>query len=102
MSNDSSEQARVAGHGRNPDACAPTRVQAEIGRPAAEYGQYGMVREGSHETQGLSEPQIRGTEPMVNPKQEMLERSRHQQAVSGQPTTGRDSAPGGDASHPTQ
>lgn len=102
MSNDSTEQARVAGHGRNPDASAPTRIQAEIGRPAAEYGQYGMVREGSREAQGLSEPQIRGTEPMVNPKQEVLERARHQQAVPGQPTAGRDSAFEDGATRPTR
>lgn len=60
---DSNEIARVAGHGRDVDGTAPAQVQADVGKPSAEHGQYGMVREGSKEAQGLSEEQIRGVVP---------------------------------------
>jgi hypothetical protein len=63
ISTDSNEIARVAGHGRDVDGSAPRQVQAEVGMPSAEHGQYGMVREGSKEAQGLREEQIRGVEP---------------------------------------
>lgn len=67
VNTDRNEMTRVAGHGRDPDAVAPTRVQAVVGVPQAEHGQYDMVREGSREAQGLSEEQIRGVTPIGPP-----------------------------------
>jgi hypothetical protein len=60
---DENEIARIAGHGRDVDGSAPRQVRAEVGAPAAEHSEYGLVREGSRQAQGLSEEQIRGVEP---------------------------------------
>lgn len=56
-----------------------------------EYSQYGLVREGAKEAEGLTEPQIRGVEPEGYPKGAVLEKARENQAVKGQPSTGRGS-----------
>ena len=97
MSIDSNQRARIAGHGRAPDASAPAaNVQAGVGKPSAEHSQYGLVREGSKEAEGLTEPQIRGVEPTGDPsgdpKGVVSEKARAEQAVKAQPSTGRDSA----------
>lgn len=60
---DQNDRARIEGHGRDVDGSAPRHVHAEVGVPSAEHGQYGMVREGSKQAQGLREEQIRGVEP---------------------------------------
>jgi hypothetical protein len=60
---DENDMTRIEGHGRDVDGSAPRQVHAEVGVPSAEHGQYGMVREGSRQAQGLSEEQIRGVEP---------------------------------------
>jgi hypothetical protein len=44
------------------DDGARTGIQAERGRPQAEHGQYGLVREKSPQAEGLTERQIRGLE----------------------------------------
>ncbi len=60
---DENDMARIEGHGRDVDGAAPKHVHAELGVPSAEHGDYGMVREGSKEAQGLTEEQIRGVKP---------------------------------------
>lgn len=52
----SSDRRRAAAAAPHPDPVA------ERGKPEAEHGQYGLVREGSSEAEGLSEEQIRGVE----------------------------------------
>ena len=48
---------------RDPVAESPATPSAERGEPAAEHGQYGLVRKGSREAKGLTEEQIRGVKP---------------------------------------
>ncbi len=45
-------------------------VPAERGKPDAEHGLYGMVRQGSTAAEGLTERQIRGVEPMPEQAQD--------------------------------
>ncbi|KQP38024.1 hypothetical protein [Pseudorhodoferax sp. Leaf274] len=52
--------AKAEAQGAATKAAKPT---AERGAPAAEHGQYGMVRQGSKEAAGLTEEQIRGIAP---------------------------------------
>lgn len=69
MSIDNNEHARIAGQGRAPDADGTaTNVPADMGKPSAEHSQYGLVREGSKEAEGLTEQQIRGVEPQPAPQ----------------------------------
>jgi hypothetical protein len=63
MASNQPREHERAGLRRDPAAQDPAKVPAERGVPDAEHGQYGLVREGSKEAEGLSEEQIRGTQP---------------------------------------
>ena len=43
-----------------PEGLHVSRSGAVMGKPEAEYGEYGMVREGSKEAANLTEEEIRG------------------------------------------
>lgn len=59
-SNQPKETERAGYLGDQADDGARTGIQAERGRPQAEHGQYGLVREKSPQAEGLTERQIRG------------------------------------------
>lgn len=67
MASNQPKAAERAGYlGDQADDGARTGIQAERGRPQAEHGQYGLVREKSPQAEGLTERQIRGLEPVPN------------------------------------
>ncbi len=63
MATNQPRERERAGLRRDPDKEDDRKPGAERGKPAAEHGQYGLVREGSASSEGLTEAQIRGVEP---------------------------------------
>lgn len=64
MATNQPRERERAGYLRDNAEAGEGGAQAETGRPQAEHGQYGMVREDSPEAGKLTERQIRGVEAL--------------------------------------